>query len=79
MDRQLDWILTGMRDAGCGPEAIITAERLCGAGHYSELIKHLRKCRCDLMEELHQSQKRVDCLDYVIRQAEKCAVLNSCS
>ena len=31
----------------------------------------MKVIRCDLMEALHQSQRRVDCLDYLIRKTEK--------
>ena len=29
------------------------------------------KCRCDLVEEMHDSQRKVDRMDYLIRQAQK--------
>ena len=35
------------------------------------LIRYFRKCRCSRMEELHESQRRVDCLDFLIRQTAK--------
>ena len=28
-------------------------------------------CRCIRMEELHESQRKVDCLDFLIRQTAK--------
>jgi len=31
----------------------------------------MKAFRCDLMDALHQSQRRVDCLDYLIRLTEK--------
>ena len=34
-------------------------------------IRKLRLLRCDLIEELHRSQRKVDCLDFLIRQTEK--------
>ena len=41
------------------------------AGDTEALIRHLRKCRCIRMEELHESQRKVDCLDFLIRQTAK--------
>ena len=29
------------------------------------------RCRCSRMEELHESQRKVDCLDFLIRQTAK--------
>ena len=44
---------------------------LCRAGRLEELKKALRKQRCVLMDELHESQRKVDRIDTVIRQIEK--------
>ena len=68
---QLEKMTTALSDAGCGQEAIAKAERLLAAGQSEDLIRHLRLCRCDLMDDLHERQRRVDCMDYLIRQTEK--------
>ena len=67
----LESALTGMKDAGCTDEEIQTAKRLHEAGDTGALIRYFRICRCSRMEELHESQRKVDCLDYLIRQAAK--------
>ena len=71
MTEELVTILAGLSDAGCGSGELKKAEQLYEAGDADALIRHFRKCRCELMEELHKSQRRVDCLDYLIRQTEK--------
>ena len=71
MDEQQNKLRIALTDAGCGPDAVEKAERLLAAGRTQELIRYLRLCRCDLMEDLHKSQKRVDCMDYLLRQTEK--------
>lgn len=71
MNDQLTSMTTALSDAGCGQDAIERAERLLSAGRQSDLIRHLRLCRCALMDELHRAQRKVDCLDYLIRQTEK--------
>ena len=71
MDEQQNKLRIALTDAGCRPDAVEKAERLLVAGQTQELIRLLRLCRCDLMEDLHRSQKRVDCLDYLLRQTEK--------
>ena len=45
--------------------------RLYRAGRLEELKKTLRKRRCALMDEVHESQRKVDRIDTVIRQIEK--------
>ncbi len=62
---------TALTDAGCGEGAIETAQRLLAAGQTRELIRFLRLCRCDLMDELHEKQRRVDRMDLLIRKTEK--------
>ena len=57
--------------AGCGEEDAAAVERLCQSGELAGALHELKVLRCGLMEELHQSQRRVDCLDYLIRQTEK--------
>ena len=45
--------------------------RLYRAGRLEELRKALRKQRCALMDEVHESQRKVDRIDTVIRQIEQ--------
>ena len=45
--------------------------RLYRAGRLEDLRKALRKQRCALMDEVHESQRKVDRIDTVIRQIEK--------
>ena len=71
MSEQTESLLTGMADAGCKAEEIEKAERILQAGSLSELTRFLKQCRCALMEQMHESQKRVDRMDYLIRQTEK--------
>ena len=60
-----------LSDAGFTNETIGEAVRLCEAGQKEDLIRFLRVRRCDLIEELHESQKKIDRFDYMIRQTEK--------
>ena len=74
MSEQTESLLTGMADAGCTREEIKRAGCFLEAGSFKELTKFLRQCRCALMEQMHESQKRVDRMDYLIRQTEKFSV-----
>ena len=71
MGEQTGELLTGMADAGCTREEIEGAERLLQADDPGELTKHLRRCRAGLLDQMHESQRRVDRMDYLIRQTDK--------
>ena len=71
MKEELEKILTNLSDAGCGSEELEKARKLYEAGDMEVLIRYFRRCRCSRMEELHESQRQVDCLDFLIRQTAK--------
>ena len=58
-------------DAGCREQTADFVEQLYLAGRLSDALHEMKVFRCDLMDAVHQSQRRVDCLDYLIRQTEK--------
>ena len=75
MKEELARILTNLKDAGCGIDERKKAEQLYEAGDVEAMIRFFRKCRCLRMEELHERQRKVDCLDYLIRQTQKAAAI----
>ena len=64
-----------LSEIGLSQYEITVAERLNQSGKTDDLQKYLRICRCDLMDELHCSQRKVDSLDYLIRQLKGGATL----
>ena len=64
-------MIASLSDAGLKSDEIGKAEKLLEAGSGEELVRYLRLCRCGLMDDLHETQRRVDRLDYVIRQTRK--------
>ena len=58
-------------DAGCSEDSAQAVERLYRAGQLGDALRQMKVLRCGLMDQLHQSQRKVDCLDYLIRQTEK--------
>ncbi len=64
-------VKNNLLDVGCSEESAEIVERLCSEGRLDDALHQMRIIRCDLMEELHQSQRKVDCLDHLIRQIEK--------
>ena len=60
-----------LADAGFDGDTVSEAVRLYKTGSKDELKQYLRSKRCDLIEQMHESQKRIDRFDYVIRQTGK--------
>ena len=59
-----------MEDAGMSHEAVTKAIELYQRDARDELVRFLRLQRCELVEEMHESQRRVDRKDYLIRQSK---------
>ena len=60
-----------MRDAGC-PEAFIRSFLTrYSTSTPSEQIQMLNEQRGKLLEQLHNSQKHLDCMDYLCYQIQK--------
>ncbi len=68
MNEQAERLAAGLKDAGCAREDIERALRLQESGSDDELIHCLRKCRCELMDVMHEDQRRIDRIDFVIRE-----------
>ncbi len=68
---EIKTLIDNLTDTGCSAEGITRAAALYEAKEADALVRHLRKCRCDLVEEMHNSQRRVDLMDYLIRQGQK--------
>ena len=59
-----------MEDAGMSQDAVSKAIELYKSEARDELVRFLRLQRCELVEEMHESQRRVDRMDYLIRQSK---------
>ena len=60
-----------LTETGCSPDRIDPLAELVAAGRLTAAKQRLRCLRCDLMEELHVCQRRVDQLDWLIRETER--------
>ena len=60
-----------LSDAGCDDAVIEGILDLSKKGLITEALQRMKKDRCRLMEELHESGRKVDCLDFLIRRTEK--------
>ena len=64
-------ILENLSDMGCDDKQICFMKKMYEEGDTDILLRDLRKCRGHLMDELHESQKKVDNMDFLIRQIQK--------
>ena len=71
---ELKEMADALMDIGVGNAQTETVRRLFESGQTDELVRHLKKCRCSLLDEMHESQKKVDLMDYLIRRIEKDAI-----
>ena len=60
-----------LADAGCCPDKADRVLRFLETDQLQEATQTLKCLRCDLMEELHRSQRRVDRIDWLIRETER--------
>ena len=59
-----------LTDAGCSNSQADEIIRMCENGSMNNALHLMRKNRCALMDELHESGRKVDCLDLLIRRME---------
>ena len=64
-------LIRGLSDAGCTAEAAERIGILYEAGSYDEMLHQMKVQRCALIDEMHESQRRVDRMDFLIRNQEK--------
>ncbi|MBQ1521812.1 MAG: hypothetical protein IIZ74_03525 [Erysipelotrichaceae bacterium] len=58
-------------DAGCDEAVMAEILELYQQGRIQEALLKMKKDRCRLMDQLHESGRKVDCMDYLIRKTEK--------
>ncbi len=71
MNQTTEQIRATMCAAGCSEAEIADALRAYRTGDPVNLLRQLRISRCRRLEELHESQRRIDRLDFLIRQTQK--------
>lgn len=61
-------ILQNLKDAACSDEFIEEFFKIREQGNNRMLVQLLYKHKSQLLESLHNFQKKIDCLDYLIFQ-----------
>ena len=64
-------LMQGLLDAGCDAAACAAIGFLFEAGNTREVLRRMRLQRCELVDEMHKSQRKVDRMDYLIHAQEK--------
>lgn len=64
-------IITNLQDSGCGEEQIIRFMKCYGSDDFKAGSKILAAHRKYLLEQLHMTQKQIECLDYLAYQIQK--------
>lgn len=71
LHRSEESIVQNMEDAGCGEETIEQFLKCLKKGSVDQQLLLLSRYRRSLLEKLHEGQKKIDCLDYLIYQIQK--------
>ena len=64
-------LIQGLSAAGCSVETVERIGILYEAGSYDEMLHQMKLQRCRLIDEMHESQRRIDRMDFLIRHQEK--------
>lgn len=64
-------LMQGLSDAGCDTAVCMAIGSLFEAGNTREMLRQMRLQRCNLVDEMHRSQRKIDRMDYLIHAQEK--------
>lgn len=65
-------IIQNLRDAGCSEDSIECCMACLNSGKKAELLKQLENHRRCLLNKVHEEEKQIDCLDYLVYQIGRC-------
>nr|WP_305147340.1 hypothetical protein [Butyricicoccus faecihominis] len=58
-------------DAGCDQEMVQRCAALAGEERTAEVLRILSRHRRTLLDTVHQREKQIDCLDYLVYKLKK--------
>ena len=61
---------TDLIQAGCSEDTAKKCLECFSRKQFAGAIKCLEESRCDLLEELHCCEKKIECMDYLIYQVK---------
>ena len=65
-------VIQNLEDAGCASDIIERCIVCMEQGEKNELLKRLEEHRIGLLNKVHEEQKHIDCLDYLVYQIGRC-------
>ncbi len=71
MDYSEEAIVQNMKDAGCDDACILEFLAEYRQGEQKKCDMVLNRHRQELLDQLHQEQKKIDCLDYLSYRMKK--------
>ncbi len=64
-------VLQNLKDAGCDDEVVKTFMELAETGEKQKQYRLLEKHRRDLLDKVHNRERQIECLDYLVFQMKK--------
>jgi len=65
-------VIQNLKDAGCAQDIIECCVACMEQGKKNELLKRLEEHRKGLLHKVHEEEKHIDCLDYLVYQIKCC-------
>ncbi len=65
-------VIQNLKDAGCAQDIIECCIACMEQGKKKELLKRLEDHRTGLLHKVHEEEKHIDCLDYLVYQIRRC-------
>ncbi len=65
-------VIQNLRDAGCTQDVIECCMACMEEGRKKELLKRLEEHRNGLLHKVHEEEKHIVCLDYLVYQIGRC-------
>lgn len=66
MDIAEEMLITNLKDAGCDDKTIAAFLQYRQTNDQSKQMNLLKKQRNSLLDKIHEDQKAIDCLDYLL-------------
>lgn len=65
-------VIQNMKDAGCSQDTIENCLACIALGNKEELLNLLDEHRESILSKVHEEEKQIDCLDYLVFQIGGC-------
>ena len=65
-------VVQNLEDAGCAPDIVECCIACMEQGKKKELLERLEEHRTHLLNKVHEEEKHIDCLEYLVNQIGRC-------